>query len=1633
MRFCFRIAVLHRLVATALVVSGWTVSTAALGASITNQAGAAYRAAAGSAQMLTASNTVQALQTDSPLRAPAIRYYRDAGFTIEATTARVGDPLFVEADAQACDVVTEVAETVMITVTSAAIGDSETLVATETGPNTGRFRIGSRVLLQDHTIHPATSGNGMLETRKNDMLSASIGACGAGAQANILVDPSGVVFDSRSNQAISGATVTLIDVTGSGNGGRAGSPARVFEADGVTPAPSTVVTKADGVYRFALVAPSSYRLAVTPPPNYAYPSQQAPERLPSTRSVHRFGSYGAAFPVDATTGAVTLDLPLDPAGGVLLVEKKAARSSADVGDFVDYLVTVTNNGAAALNGVILRDRLPLGFLYEPGSARVNGVKTGDPAGNGTQGTQGAQREFALGDLAGGAASTLIYRLRIAAAALQGDGINRAVAVSRAPLATTSNTASAQVKVQAGVFSDKAYIVGQVYVDCDGNRLRDSAEPGIPGVRLYLENGSHVLTDGEGKFSFYNVDARTHILKLDSATLPAGSRLVTLSNRNAGDPGSRFVDLKNGELHKADFAEGSCSPEILREVGMRRVQLDGDESERKLHLPPAQQAKPRSEGVLSRGETDLARIDNTIGFVDLADGAALSQAQTTVRVKGPMGAALRLSVNGNEISEQRVGQRSTLAARDLAVWDYIGVDLAPGENLLTVAALDAFGNPRGQRAIKLIAPGPLARLTLTPTPATAPADGKSGVKITLRLADAQGLPVVARTPVTLHAGAGTWQGRDLDKKAPGMQIFIEGGQAELSLIAPAHPAEASVHAESGALATEAKVSFVTEQRAPVAAGIIEGRLNVRKFDGLLSGLKPARRNDGFEEQLVQFSRSGAAGDIGARAALFLKGKVKGDYLLTLAYDSDKDTQERLFRDIKPDEFYPVYGDSAEKGFDAQSASRLYLRIDKNKSWLLYGDFITPAATATRNLGAYSRSLTGLREHFEHGPLKVDAFASRDSTRQIVEEIPANGTSGPYLLGKPGLVSNSEQVEIITRDRNQPAIILKTVPQTRFSDYDIETMTGRLLFNAPVASLDANLNPVSIRVTYEIDLGGADFWVAGVAAQAKVGTALEVGGSVVADRNPQDPYTLESVNARVKLAEKTTVVAELAQSDRLSSGTGRGERIDIQHAGEAWEARAYFGRTDLGFDNPSAGLDKGRSEAGARASYKLAADTRLVGEYLGSEDLLNHAQRTGALVGVERMLGEGMRLEVGMRHVRQPGGSGNAAAPAQADIDALRVKLSAPVPGVAQANIYGEAEQDVHDSARRLLAAGGEYQFGNGGRAYGRHEIISSLGSNYALDTQQRRYATVLGFDAEYMKDGRSFSEYRAKNAIDGRSAEAAIGLRNRWGLAEGLRLDTTIERVQTLNGADQNQSAAATAAIAYTRDPRWKGTARLELRGGQTSDGVLSTLGLGYKLSETWTLLGRNRYALTRNKDVAAGNKTDAWLQLGVAYRALETLGWNGLAKYEHKLEKDTGLNDVDRTVHLLSAHANYQADRHTVWSARYAAKLALDDSNGMASRGTAQLVGGRVTRDLGGRWDIGLVAQRLISGAAEQRQTGIGAELGYLVRENLWLSAGYNLSGFYDRDLAAQNETRKGFYVRLRFKFDERGLQGLFDNSKDGT
>lgn len=1617
-------------------------------ATVVNQAHARFDDAGATRDVAT--NTVVARSAGIA----TLRFYTDASYTRQANASGLGGPLFLSANVADCDRDPNAAEQVQITVWSQRLKTPLTVTATETGNATGEFR--AETWSEDPSSAAAArkTAQTAVAAAPDDIVQARIGDCGSGsAEALILIDPSGVVFDSTSGAPIAGASVTLLDVTGAGNGGAPNSAARVFDYDGVTLRPATVVTAADGRFSFPNLPQSRYRLQVVPPPGLVFPSTRASGTPPVSRTLHAQASFGAPFDVSAASGTVTADVPLDALPHGLFVQLAASRTSSEVGETLGYTAQVRNAGDAALAHVDLAVTLPRGFAYLPGSLRAEGRAAGEPGA-----AKGPVLRLPIENLGSGETRTFELRTRIGTQALAGDGVARAQATAPAPLTASSNIASARTEVATGVFNDRAMVLGKVYADCNRNGVQDAGEPGIPGVRLLMEDGTSAVTDGAGRYSLYGLSPKTHVLTLDATSLPAGLSPIASAQRHAGDGRSRFVDPRRGELQRGDFMLAGCTPEALAAVSARRAKLDeldgalkadfradaapaplGDTralpasgvigadankaANRSAAAAPVALRAAATPAVALPLERRFATLDATLGFVDLSDGQVLAS-PATIRVKGAAAANLTLEANGTPIAADRTGARLRDDGRGVQALEFVGVALTSGVDTLVLLARDDFGNVRGRAELSVRVAGPLARIGLVlpaDAPSALPADSQL-VPVRIELRDAAGLPVTERTALTLHASLGSWNVPDLDPREAGVQTFVEGGTAEFTLQAPGSAGSATLTASSAGITGEAGVRFVPALRPLIASGIVEGALQLRRLDR--KAIHPASASDGFEAELRSFATSGDASANG-RAALVLKGQVRGDMLLTLAYDSDKNTHERLFRDIQPDQFYPIYGDASVRGFDAQSTSRLYVRIDRGASSLLYGDFVSAESTRARQLGNVQRSLTGLKQHIETESVTANLYAARTNSRQVVDDLAGNGTSGPYALSASGLRENSEKVEVLVRDRREPSRVLRSHALQRFVDYELETLSGRLLMRAPVPSVDPDLNPISLRVTYEAEQGGTDFWVGGGDVQVQLDKALNIGGTLAVDRNPTDPSRLVSANATLKPTERTTLVAELAHVDRPeTSGGGDARRAELQHEGERLTVRVHAAESSTDFVNPSATLGSGRREAGASAALRVDERTRLVAEVLASADLTTGARREGASVGIERSTDGGLKVEAGVRQVSdQPAAAGLV----PATNDSVRARLSVPLPGSSAATAFREIEQDLHAADRHLVALGGDYKLASGSRVYARHELVSSLAGPLALDVAQKRQTSLVGIDTEAGKDGRFFSEYRLRDGLTGRDGEAAIGLRNQWQLAAGLRLTTSFERIHAVAGSNANENTAVTGALDYTADPLWKGSLRLEWRDGVTTRGVLATAGVARRLDDAWTLLGRTAFSRQSSSgDSAPATRAQQRFQLGAAYRDAARNQVNGLARYEFKREE--GLADSAlRAVHMVSAHADLQLDRRTVLTGQFAAKLAFERPPGSAPgaadgprvRSDAQLIALRATRDFGERWDIGAALRLLTSQRFSSRAAGLGVEAGYRVATNLWLSAGWNVLGFRDRDLAADDATARGVSLRLRFKFDE--------------
>ncbi|MGB9150667.1 MAG: SdrD B-like domain-containing protein, partial [Burkholderiales bacterium] len=436
-------------------------------------------------------------------------------------------------------------------------------------------------------------------------------------QQSLPLDPSGVVYNSQNRQPVPGAKVTL--------GGPAGFDPAVHLLGGLSN--STQTTGANGFYQYILLpgAPAGdYSISVVPPAGYASPSTLIPPQ-PGKLDPTGLGA-GGIFPVQSQPGApgqgeatiyylgLTLEpgdpnvvnnhVPLDPSvATTLFIQKVASVTNAQEGDSVLYTVRVKNASGPALSSVVVTDRLPAGFRYIIGTSNISvagtSISAADPAGG-----VGPTLTYTIATLPVNGEAVLTYRVRIGVGATRGDGINRVVAQSGN---VKSAEARAAVIVSGGVFSDKGIILGKVYVECNNDRIQNRQELGIPGVRLYVQDGSYVITDVEGKYSFAGLNARTHVILVDETTLPVGAKLKTLTNRNAGDPVSQFADLKFGEMHRADFAEGTCSEKVLDQVKARRAlgEVDAPQTE-----------KSKQPGLIFRSGGDKAdqpvpqpRLDN----------------------------------------------------------------------------------------------------------------------------------------------------------------------------------------------------------------------------------------------------------------------------------------------------------------------------------------------------------------------------------------------------------------------------------------------------------------------------------------------------------------------------------------------------------------------------------------------------------------------------------------------------------------------------------------------------------------------------------------------------------------------------------------------------------------------------------------------------------------------------------------------------------------------------------------------------------------------------------------------------------------------------------------------------------------
>ncbi|AMN67693.1 DUF11 domain-containing protein [Psychrobacter sp. P11G5] len=1561
--------------------------------------------------------SVKAAVTDSLIIVEPSINFTTWNFNGSKINSQIGDDIYVEASYAQCNVQPDKPDQVWVTIKSAnppvGTGDTYSLKAIETGNNTGKYRLSAPTQNNANALD-----DNILQTLQDDTLQAKLVAC---------IDPS-VGLDQQPSQS----DLNYID-----------------------------------------------------------------EQISSEVAI-----------IDETPD--------------LQVKKESDVKTAELGDYVSYTIKVTNdNSVATAYDVQLKDALPRGFDYVSGSLRIDKAQTTEFK------ADGKYQVLSLGNMGPKTGKEITYRVLVGSSALGGDGINRAIAQGRNEndQVLVSRESQWKIDVSRGVMNTDGIIVGKIYHDInrDGIQQKDNDELGVAGVRIYMENGNYIVTDPEGKYNFYGISAKTHVLKVDRTTLPIGTELIIQSNRNAGDAGSRFVDLKYGEMHRADFAlvggmadsterlnqelitrskNISTKNDALEQAVKSELALEpdydlnnddnvdasgcksNDELDRGIQCDSAivaDMANPTAERVnltvntiappkQKELEEYLKKVaNNDVAFINLSSGQQLNSYKQLVQVQAPLGSNFTLYANGKAVSEEKIGKTAEQANQSVTAFDYYAVDFKRGSNTLRGVATDVTGKVISEQTIDIIAPDSLQAINYRTQERLIEADGVSEYQVVISLKDRNNLPYIPSTPITIDTNIGRINLKDSNKDQAGTQFSVDGGELLIPVIAPNAPGKGELIIDTGSSKQVIPLQFTAKLRPLIAVGIVEGAISLKDFDsGSITDAQGA-----FEEELHEFAGGDDYSATG-RAAMFLKGKVRGDYLLTLAYDSDK-KGERLFRDIDPGEYYPVYGDSSAKGFDAQSTSKLYIRLDKGRSFAMYGDLKTQVDNDDGiKLGKYSRTLTGIKAQFEDTDTRITTFLAETSSSQRVNETRGLGISGPYPLAGDfdAVLENSETIEVITRDANNPGLIISRETLTRFADYEIDPISRSLYLKAPIASQDIDGNPIYLRVTVEVDEGGENYWVGGVAAKQQLTDKISVGGSYINSDDPLNKEQLASINSVIKFNNKLNLVAEYAKNkaenpnyepsnqinaELLEGDNAEGDalRIELNYDDKnRTRAKAYYNKADEGFVTGASPLTAGRTESGVEVTHKLKnKTTALKFEGIRTKDHTTEASREGIQASIEQRLSQNIVGEIGLRYYKQEATAASRNTQAATDVintdivdedekpifnDSLinqsalngvntlekdiegmtaRARITARLPKLNKALVFAEYEQDIDHSARNATSIGGETPLGNLGRLYARHDLINSLSGSYGLDDTDERQRTVVGFDATYMKDGKVYSEYRARDAISAREAEAAIGLKNKWYVQEGLTLNTLFERVESLEGEKDSTATAVGFGVEYLAKEDYKASGRLEKRWGDTSDTLLGSAGIAYRYTDDITLLAKDIYSRVDYDD---GHRTINRFQLGAAYRDYDSNQLDMLAKLEYRLDDNsTGTDPYQKDSLIWSWSGNYHPTRPLTLSGHYAGKYNQYEADNLESENTAHAAYVRGLYDISERWDIGLQAGTYWNNQANDLAYMLGAEVGYSPMTNLWLSLGYNFMGFEDEDIAYDDSTQEGAYFRLRFKFDE--------------
>ncbi|MBD3179633.1 MAG: hypothetical protein GF417_08480 [Candidatus Latescibacteria bacterium] len=888
--------------------------------------------------------------------------------------------------------------------------------------------------------------------------------------------------------------------------------------------------------------------------------------------------------------------------------------------------------------------------------------------------------------------------------------------------------------------------------------------------------------------------------------------------------------------------------------------------------------------------------------------------------------------------------------------------------------------------------------------TVPADGKSRGEVVFLVRDGRGLPVRDGIFVNVKGPRKLIEGIDANPDLSGIQAVTSDGIVTVELPPSREEASVRISVERAEAGASALVNYRSPLRDWFLFGYGEADVGVANITG---GGSLHRAGRSFKGGLF------AEGKI----ALYGQGRVMDDHLLTLAVDTRPDRYDKLLDRIEPEKHYPLYGDAGDLKFNSSSGSGTYIRVDHSKYSAMFGDYHTELGKDLE-LTRYNRTFTGFRGETRFDRGKVQAFVTRTDQVTYQEEIPADGTSGFYFLNHYPLIENSEKIRIEVRDRYRPEKIVRVDYKKVNRDYDINYFDGSILFKEPVPSVDQDLNPVTIVVSYECSDSDEQNFIYGARSTVNITNGLTTGITAFLEEEGDESSSMVGMDISGSLFSWLSVEGEFGRSEKYLHGSGDAYRIRLKgNRSDYLLWNAYYREIDQSFFNPS--FTGGKTELGSRKfgvdfDWKVMERLKVKGKHYQHKFMERDRRKDFTQLGGSYS-SELFDADAGLARVYH-----NEINRGDHRALMLRTALAAGRAGIKARISYDQkvSGEEVEEYPDRLEAKVSRRIFG---------DVRAVLDHEYRTGSRSgARHRTRLGVESEVTENLSVYSRYSLEGAVSGERGQATIGLKNRFRVSEALTGTVAVENLSTVSGSEKNDFTSIATGWNYTppgSDYILKGNYEVKLESERNKQ-IFSAGGIR-RMNRRWS--GMFKGDIWYTNEYTCDDRAKVSSTLGTSLRSPMFDGLTLLSLIRSRYEKNTPAHPagIDKEL-VISLEANYRINRDWQVEGKSAARWVRNTFRKYAASSSTFMYQGKVIRLLPAGWDISL-AGRLIC----QRETGTlrgeaGLEAGKVIMRNIWIGAGYDFAGHSDEQAGINDFSSSGFHVGMRMKFNEKLLNYFY-------